>query len=805
MKRATFLSLCVVLAAASVCSGRGILIPKDKSLPPLAIKSHRVAVEIDSQLAVTKVEQVFQNNTDRVLEATYIFPLPPGATINDFAMYINGKRMSGQLVEKTKARKIYTDIVRRMKDPGLLEYLGGNLFKLNIYPIPANGKQKLEVQYSEVLKRDSGMHKYVYPLKTEEPASKTLDDFTVSMTIKSKDPISNIYSPSHKIGITKKNDREAVLGFEKDAASLDRDVIVYYTVSDKSFGVNLMTTKPEAKKDGYFMLLITPKAYFKADEILPRDVCFVLDTSGSMQTDNKLKQAQEALKHCVSGLSAKDRFTVIAFSTGVNPMSKELLDATDENKTQASAFIDKQEAMGGTAIHAALVQAVYMQRKNETERPYVVVFLTDGRPTVGEDRNEEIVKAVGGKGANVRIFTWGVGTDVNTHLLDLIAEKTRAVSEYVQPKEGIEQKVSLFFNKMSKPVLSAPTIDWGKVKVENVYPKQLPDLFAGQQVTVFGRYTGHGDAAITLVGNVRGKKAAQTFEATYGPAAGNSFIEKLWASRHVGFLLDEIRLRGEKKELKDTVIALSRKYGIQTPYTSYLVLETEKDYARHGITREGGGSGAFRAHAGRAIVGGIAPKGPAAGGAPDSAGKPARRPANLKELRMRMARVKEDEKRLEGGAAAETTIDGMARREVERWADFDVGGRGKRKAGEELKMESGEDAVKAAKAIAELKRGDKEQSRGHRGLALVKRVDGRTFYYYGGFWIDGNFTEKLQTVHVKYLSDAYFKALEKLPELKKAFALGDRVIIVTGKTALVIDAEGKEKLEQDDLKKLQVK
>ena len=229
-----------------------------------------MSVVIDSQLAVTKVEQVFQNNTDRVLEATYIFPLPPGATINDFAMYINGKRMSGQLVEKAKARKIYTDIVRRMKDPGILEYIGGNLFKLNIYPIAPNGKQKLEIQYSEVLSRDSGMHKYVYPLKTEGPASRTLEDFTVGITIRSKDALGNIYSPSHKIGINRKGDHEAILGFETDRAALDRDVVVYYTVNDKAFGVNLMTTKPVKAKPGYFMLLITPKAYFDADQILPR-------------------------------------------------------------------------------------------------------------------------------------------------------------------------------------------------------------------------------------------------------------------------------------------------------------------------------------------------------------------------------------------------------------------------------------------------------------------------------------------------------------------------------------------------------
>ena len=785
MKRAIVLSMCAVLVLGSACFGRGILIPKDQSLPPLAIRSHRVNVTIDSQLAVTKVEQVFQNNTDRVLEATYIFPLPPGATINDFAMYINGKRKSGQLVEKQKARQIYTQIVRRMKDPGLLEYMGGNLFKLNIYPIPANGKQKLEVQYSEVLSRDSGMHKYVYPLKTEEPASRTLDDFTVGVTIKSKDTLGNIYSPSHKIGITRKSDHEAIIGFETDKAALDRDVVVYYTVSDKAFGVNLMTTKPAKDKPGYFMLMITPRAYFKDDEILPRDVCFVLDTSGSMQTDDKLKQAQDALKHCVSSLRAKDRFTIIAFSTAVNAMTAELIDATDENRKKALEFIGQQEAMGGTAIHAALVQAAYMKRADETERPYTVVFLTDGRPTVGEDRNEEIVKAVAGKGASVRIFTWGVGNDVNTHLLDLIAEKTRAVSEYVSPKEGIEQKVSLFFNKMSKPVLSNPAIDWGKAEVKDVYPKELPDLFAGQQVTVFGRYASEGDSTITLTGNVLGKKHGQTYESTYGKDAGSAFVEKLWASRHVGFLLDEIRLRGEKKELKEEVIRLSRTYGIQTPYTSYLVLETAQDYKKHGLALDG-----------------TAWEQPSGG----AAGKTAARPSPMRTRSYReLEKMRRDSMQRTTRYRDKEEFRGRADRKAgEVLSDIarEANGDGGKAQTDELKDVSGEGAVKLAKAIRRLKADETTAKRRGAGVSLVKRVDGRTFYTFGGFWVDGEFTDKLEKVHVKYLSDAYFKVLERLPELKRTFAMGDRLIIVVNGTALIIDNEGTEQLDEAALNKL---
>jgi Ca-activated chloride channel family protein len=770
------LSLCVVFFAGGTCFGRGLLIPKDQTLPPLAIKSHRVTVTIDSQLATTRVEQVFQNNTDRVLEATYIFPLPPGAVINDFAMYMNGKRVSGELVEKNQARQIYTEIVRRMRDPGILEYMGGNLFKLNVFPIPANGKQKIEVQYSEVLSRDSGMHRYTYPLKTEEPASQTLEDFTIGITLKSSEAITNIYSPTHKLGITRNGEREATIGFEQDKALLDRDVVLYYTVSDRAFGVNVLSHKPEKDKAGYFMMMITPRTFFEDKDILPRDVCFVLDTSGSMQTDNKLKQAKDALKYCVSSLREKDRFTVIAFSTGVSPMTKELLTASAANKEKAGKFIDGQEAMGGTAIYAALLEATSIRRTEETERPYIVVFLTDGRPTIGEDRDDEIVGVASLGGGNVRIFTWGVGNDVNTHLLDRIAEKTRALSEYVGREENIEQKVSLFFNKMSKPVLASPKIDWGKIKVHDVYPKDIGDLFAGQQLTILGRYEDTGDTALSLEGAVLGKKATQTFEGTFAKDAGNSFIEKLWASRHVGFLLDEIRLHGEKQELKDEVIRLSRTYGIQTPYTSYLVLETKEDYARHGLTYSAGGTSLT----------------------------PAATRENPAFLGVR-SKLEADGRRL---AADRTSVVPSAAPSAQRVITEgykQAGTAGETRDAEEvLRDVSGKDAVRVAKAIGELKRGETAEVRsdGKTAVSLVKRIDERTFYFYAGFWVDGDFTDKLEKLHVKYLSDGYFSLLEKLPDLKKVFAIGERLIVVVNKTALVVDDEGKEKLDDAEMKAL---
>ena len=341
---------------------------------------------------------------------------------------------------------------------------------------------------------------------------------------------------------------------------------------------------------------------------------------------------------------------------------------------------------------------------------------------------------------------------------------------------------------MSKPVLTMPKINWGNIKVSKVYPRDIGDLFAGQQVTVMGRYTDTGAGAVTLEGTVKGRKKSQSFEGTYGADPGNTFIEKLWASREVGFLLDEIRLKGEKKELKDEVIRLSRKYGIQTPYTSYLVLETPAEFAKHGIALKGGYEGA-----------GNAPDATSAGAAPRK--RPNRGFGDVmreaEKMKRRAGMTPEDSEDSSVTAPLIAPRPGMA---LEKKLDgYGMGG----------KSITGKDAVKLAEDIAKLRaqassrslrdydgRGDKKRA------SRVKRTDGRTFFLYAGFWIDSDFTAKQQRVHVKYLSDAYFKVIEKLPELKKSLALGGRLVVVVNNTALIIDDEGKETVADADLAKL---
>ncbi|MDD4879374.1 MAG: VIT domain-containing protein [Candidatus Omnitrophica bacterium] len=546
---------------------------------PLPVKYHRVKIDINNGVATTSIDQVFKNDYDVDLEATYMFPIPEEAAIKEFVLYMNGKRVSGEVLDKDKARQIYEDIVRRMKDPGLLEYAGRNMFRARVYPVPKHGETRIEIVYQQTLNYDAGVYKYVYPLNTEKFSPKPLEEVTISAKVASKVPIKSIYSPSHEVD-TKLEQFNASCGFEAKNVRPDKDFVMYYTVSEKDVGLNLLAYREKAGGEGYFLLLLSPGEL--DTRAIDKDIIFVLDTSGSMD-GAKIDQAKQALRFCVNKLGEGDRFNIVSFASGVNTFRDALVDATKDNISSASDFVGKFQARGGTDINSALLTSLRMF--GGSKRPRMVVFLTDGEPTVGTTNPNDILKNVAdANGVKARIFIFGVGNDVNTHLLDKMAEVQRGVCEYVVPGENIEVKVSSFYSKISEPVLSDIKLDFGKIKVKDVYPVTLPDIFKGTQLVLFGRYEGDGATAITLTGNVNGSEKRMTFEDKF-PAASteNDFIPRIWATRKIGYLMSEIRFKGENKELVDEIVKLSKEHGIMTPYTSFLVLENEKDYRSWGI------------------------------------------------------------------------------------------------------------------------------------------------------------------------------------------------------------------------------
>lgn len=568
-------SLLILALNVSIAFADGIIIPRPRPgepiLPPLAIKYHHVHIEINNQVAKTDIDQVFINDHRQDIEGTYIFPLPEEAAISEFAMWTDGKRLVGEILDKEKARKIYEDIVRRMKDPALLEYIGTNMFKASVYPIPARGEKRIQLNYAQILKLDFGICYYSYPLNTEKFSPRPLNNVTITANITSNVPIKSVYSPTHNIKITKKDDYHIIVSYEENNVKPDKNFELYYTVSKEDIGLNLLTHKEKAK-EGFFMVLVSPKQEIK--KTIKKDIAFVVDTSGSMAGE-KIHQAKESLKFCINSLNIGDRFNLISFSTEIEKFKPDLIDYTTQNKKEALKFVDNLQARGGTNINDALLSALTLKSTETTT--YMIVFLTDGLPTVGEQDIKKIVNNINNANKQKsRIFVFGVGDDVNTHLLDNISSLNKGVSEYVRPKEDLEVKVSNFYTKISQPVLADLKLDFGKINVQDVYPKILPDLFKGSQLIILGRYKNSGTETIDLSGNIGEEKHIYHYEGVFQDEnSANDFLPRLWATRKIGYLLDEIRLHGENKELIDEIKALSKKYGIMTPYTSFLVLEDE--------------------------------------------------------------------------------------------------------------------------------------------------------------------------------------------------------------------------------------
>ncbi|GMV40606.1 MAG: hypothetical protein AMXMBFR64_23220 [Myxococcales bacterium] len=754
--KAALLALVALVLTPSLALADGFIVVRDHPMPhrpipyafaPLEVKHHHVTVRIEDQVATTEVDQVFYNPNPTVLEGTYIFPIPKGAQIDSFLMDVNGRMTQAELLDADKARKIYEDIVRRMKDPALLEYAGQAMFKVRIYPIEARGDKRVKLKYTEILKKDGALTEYRYPLNTERFSAAPIGSVSVKVELATKQRLQTVYSPSHTVDVNRRGANEAVVGWETSRARPDTDFQLLYGTDDKSdIGISLMAHREPGDKEGTFLLLLSPSAQAGASQVVDKDVVFVLDNSGSMAEGDKLTQAKKALTFCVANLNAGDRFEVVRFSTEAESVFGKLVEATADNRAKAREFVEALTPMGGTAIEEALTTALGpVKSQAQVGRPYVVVFLTDGRPTIGETDEEAILKSVITPFGNapVRIFSFGIGTDINTHLLDKLTERTRAVSQYVLPDEDIELKVSSFYSKINDPVMANLEVAFSNVRVTRLEPKVLPDLFKGDQLVVLGRYSGSGDTAITLEGVVNGKGVRLVYEGKLPEKdITHPFIPRLWATRRVGWLLDEIRLRGESKELRDEVTDLARRYGIVTPYTAYLIVEDED---RRNVP--------LRARA-MAPLGGDRAMREEYKGAYDAMKKSKDGGAGV-----RAAQANQALRSAPAAAAAQEKASDFA---AQSYGALGAGG-----AATGVGAGGGEAAGRMAHSLEQQK---------------PRYVGGRAFYQNGAQWVDANVQSNAgaKNVQVKFGSDAYFALLDKHPEAAPWLALGRNVQVVLG-------------------------
>lgn len=636
--RSIAISICVAIATmfSAVCvNGQGVVIPivcdsrpcrpipRPQPLPnALPVKSIQLDTKITGQVATTHVEQVFRNDTPYTLEGTYFFPIPETASVVEFAIWENGKKLVGEVRSREEARRIYDEIVRRQKDPGLLEYAGKDLFQASIFPIPPNSDKKLELTYTEILKAESGTVSYRYPLGTgrnvwarPQPIIGFREDLdykdsgvrgprqqfgTVSGSVEivGKEALRNIYSPTHQIDVKRKGETSASISFE--TKNNDTDFQLFYGLSNGDFGMSLVTYR-EPGKDGYFLLMLSPKDNISEKELVNKDIVFVLDTSGSMADEGKMDKARKALLFGIKTLRDGDRFNVVNFAGEEHLMERGLIAANSEGKKRGEDFVNKLQPTGGTNINDSLIAS--MKLFDKSDRPKMLVFMTDGLPTVGETNVEKIISNLKTqKNIDVRIFPFGFGYDVNTTLLDRIGSENSGISDYVQPKEDLEIKVSNFFSRVSSPVLSDIDLDFGPLLTEYTYPRKLTDIFRGMQTTIIGRYKNTNDLKnITL--RLTGKAGKESRSFAYNDLdfpvrnEDNNFLPRLWASRRVGWLLEQIRSNGETKETRDEVVELGTRYGLVTPFTSYLATDGTMANVRRDAPMSAGiaGSGAKRA------------------------------------------------------------------------------------------------------------------------------------------------------------------------------------------------------------------
>lgn len=569
-------ALAVLLAAAPALRADGFIIPSPRpgqDIPPLSVKYHHVKVEIVNQVARTSVDQVFVNHFGRDIEGTYIFPIPEGASVSEFAMYIGNERVQGEILDSREARRVYEDIVRRMRDPGLLEYMGRNLFRARVFPIPANGEKRVQISYTEVLKSENGLVKYLYPLNTERFSRDPLEDVSISVRIESQVPIVNVYSPSHKVSARKDGPGRALVGYEDKRVRPDKDFLVYYSLSKDDVGLSFLNW--EGPEGGYFMLLASPRFAAAGERVVNKTIVLVLDSSGSM-SGTKMRQAKEAARFILNHLDRRDEFMVVDFDDGVTAFSETLVPATDENIGRALKFVEAIEDSGGTNINDALLKALSQLRGGE--RPSYVLFLTDGLPTVGTTETADILRNIQkANAARARVFVFGVGDDVNTELLDRISSDHRGTSVYIGETEDLEVALSNYYEKIASPLLADLAITFKGVETSQVYPRALPDLFKGSQLVLVGKYRGRGPVSVVLTGK-SGREEKRFVLEGCELAGGESFnfLPRLWATRRIGYLLEEIRLQGSNQELVDEIRRLGLKYGIVTPFTSFLVTEKEQ-------------------------------------------------------------------------------------------------------------------------------------------------------------------------------------------------------------------------------------
>lgn len=570
--------LLCAFVSAEPASAAGLLVSEGGFGGVLEIKQQDVRVTINNSIAVTQIDQIFVNTENRQVEALYTFPVPREASVSNFSMWIGGKEMIGEVVEKKRAKQIYESYKRQRRDPGLLEQVDFKQFEMRIFPIPAGAEQRIRIEYYQELNIDHDWATYVYPLSTDV-RGKQLDSavkgrFSMNVDIKSEVAIKELRCESHAddFVVVSHQPNYAQAAMELVEGDLSRDIVMAVQMKRPRTGLDVVTNHPKGE-DGYFMMTLTPGDDLSST-IEPMDYVFLLDISGSMAHNDKLTLSRQSAAAFIDSLGPEDRFDCLAFNLAPTPLFKNMQPADRIHLDKAKEFFAEQRARGGTVLQPAL-SAAYAYR--DDDRPLNVVLLSDGMTEVGEQA--ELLRLIQSRPDGVRVFCIGVGNEVNQPLLEQMANQAGGIAAFVSTEDSFERQAHLMRQKLVRPAIEDLAVRFDGASVNDVEPQLQGDIFYGTPLRMFGRYGADGSTTVTLSGKVQGGPWKQTIEMSLPKGdEGNSEIERMWAQKRVERLLaSEREGNGSNRE---EIVGLCEGYSIVSPYASMLVLENDAEYKR---------------------------------------------------------------------------------------------------------------------------------------------------------------------------------------------------------------------------------
>jgi Ca-activated chloride channel family protein len=551
----------------------------------LEVKEHTVQVTMNNGIAVTKVTEVFHNTEKRAVEALYTFPVPKGGSVANFSMWINGKEMVGEVLEKQRAREIYNSYKQMRRDPGLLEQNDYRSFEMRIFPIGPDADQKVELTYYQELDFDRDTATYVYPLATATRRgvnARTTGKFAINVEAKSAIPIVELESPSHGTAFAsaKHSDFYWQANLESAGGDLSQDVVITCRVARPQTGLDLLTSR-QGGEDGFFCLTLTAGKDTSTNQE-SMDYVFVVDISGSMADAGKLLAAKDSVGAFLGELADGDRFEVMTFNIQPNLGFGHLEPATAQNKQRAQDYLAGQAARGGTILQPAIATAY---KYASGDRPLNVVILSDGLTEPQERAG--LLQQIQQRPGNTRVFCVGVGNDVNRPLLEQLAEDSGGLAAFLSPSDNFKRQARAFRQKLVRPFASNLEVKFAGVEVTELEPAVLPNLYYGAPVRLYGRYHGAGKADVQLRGNIRGVELKETAQLEFPKTdAANPELNRLWAWRRINSMLKDADRKGDRGPIIPEVVRLGEDFSVPTEYTSFLVLENDAEYQRWKIARK---------------------------------------------------------------------------------------------------------------------------------------------------------------------------------------------------------------------------